>query len=95
MLATLIFTSGALSFLKGDLNGDDMIDNKDVVTLFRYVSGVKINCVKENCDINGDGAIDNKDVVALFKLVSGKPVDTDIMTKDDGDDTGDFGELHG
>ena len=55
---------------KGDTNGDGEIDNKDVVILFRYVSGGASGAVEENCDYNGDGAIDNKDVVALFRAVS-------------------------
>ena len=38
MLVSLIFTSGALAFLKGDMNSDDEIDNKDVVSLFRTLS---------------------------------------------------------
>lgn len=53
----------------GDCNGDGVIDNKDVVTLFRLVSGSvpEYNYVY---DVNGDGFIDNKDVVALFRSVS-------------------------
>ena len=63
----------------GDVNGDDELNNKDVVSLFRYVSGDK-NAVEDEsaCDINGDGGIDNKDVVSLFRAVSSNitPVET-------------------
>ena len=63
-------TSSASEFLIGDCNGDGETNNKDVVVLFRYVSGNKNAVVEENCDYNNDGNIDNKDVVALFRYIS-------------------------
>ena len=54
---------------KGDINGDGSVDNKDVVLLFRYVSGS--SAYDPLYDYNEDGAVDNKDVVALFRVVSG------------------------
>ncbi|MBQ7698872.1 MAG: dockerin type I repeat-containing protein [Clostridia bacterium] len=65
-LGTGIFAKG----IKGDTNGDGATDNKDVVTLFRYVSGITSGAVAENCDFNNDKEINNKDVVALFRAVS-------------------------
>lgn len=56
----------------GDCNGDGAVDNKDVVVLFRYVSGGKKVADESAYDFNGDGAVDNKDVVALFRAVSVK-----------------------
>ena len=56
--------------IKGDVNGDGLVDNKDVVTLFRYVSGSGKLANPDAADINGDGEINNKDVVALFRAVS-------------------------
>ena len=61
----------AAGALVGDVNGDGEVDNKDVVTLFRYVSG-GIKADDESAyDYNGDGEVDNKDVVSLFRYVSG------------------------
>ena len=57
--------------VSGDVNGDGETDNKDVVTLFRYVSSGGTSDLEKSCDINGDGMIDNKDVVTLFRAVSG------------------------
>ncbi|MBO4423791.1 MAG: dockerin type I repeat-containing protein [Clostridia bacterium] len=54
----------------GDVNGDGKINNKDVVLLFRRVSGDPAGAVEENCDFNGDGVVNNKDVVSLFRAVS-------------------------
>ena len=58
--------------MPGDCNGDTEINNKDIVTLFRYVSGGISVPDTSACDFNLDGAIDNKDVVALFRYVSEK-----------------------
>ena len=53
---------------KGDVNCDGEINNKDVVVLFRHVSGTKIRMFSAvAADFNSDGEIDNKDVVALFR----------------------------
>ena len=54
----------------GDVNGDGEIDNKDVVTLFRFLSGVKMTVALENCDFNKDGKVNNKDVTLLFRYLS-------------------------
>ncbi len=53
-----------------DINGDGYMDNKDVVALFRYVSGSEKLEDESLYDVNGDTAVDNKDVVALFRALS-------------------------
>ena len=62
------------SFLPGDVNGDGEVDNKDVVTLFRYLSGTDVTVNTVALDTNGDGEVDNKDVVVLFRYLSGADV---------------------
>ena len=66
-----VFTGVSITAkLAGDTNGDGETDNKDVVTLFRYVSGNTAGAAASACDFNGDGEINNKDVVDLFRAVS-------------------------
>ena len=61
----------AVEVLLGDVNGDGVVNNKDVVVLFRYVSDDDVEgFIDENADVNGDGKVNNKDVVALFRLAS-------------------------
>ena len=60
---------GSASALRGDCNGDGAVDNKDVVVLFRYVSGNESG-YDPIYDFNEDGAVDNKDVVALIRYIS-------------------------
>lgn len=55
----------------GDPTGDGQIDNKDVFSVFRYVSGTDENNVMDAAsDFDCDGEVNNKDVVALFRFVS-------------------------
>ena len=71
-------------FTPGDVNGDGEVDNKDVVALFRYVSGGNINVNEAALDINSDGDVNNKDVMVLFRRLSGSPVagETEEITAD-------------
>ena len=57
-------------YIPGDINGDGVVNNKDVVRLFRYLSGFEEPVVEAALDINGDGAVNNKDVVRLFQYLS-------------------------
>ena len=75
-------------FVPGDVNGDTEVDNKDIVALFRYVSGTNVSVNKKALDINGDGEVNNKDVTVLFRYVSGAPVTIA------GDDKEDYFETH-
>ena len=56
----------------GDVNGDHVVDAKDVTFLRRYlVGGWNVTIVEANCDINKDGAIDAKDVTFLRRYLVG------------------------
>lgn len=90
----------AAALLIGDADGDGEVNNKDVTTLFRYVSGTKVKCVAENCDINGDKEINNKDVVALFRKLSEMHTpETDepgmVNDESDNEDSGSFNDMFG
>ena len=50
------------------------MNNKDVVTLFRYVSDSNTACDEFAADVNNDGRLNNKDVVNLFRYISGGDV---------------------
>ena len=62
--------SNTSAVLQGDINGDGKVNNKDVVSLFRYVSSGAADGDPRVYDVTGDGKINNKDVVALFRAVS-------------------------
>ena len=60
--------------IAGDFNDDGKVDNKDVVALFRYLSGEGGGSGTSLAagDFNGDGKVNNKDVTLLYRYVSGK-----------------------
>ena len=54
---------------KGNVNGDDAVDIKDLVRLKKYFAGVCDEIVKTASDINGDEALDTNDLAALRGLL--------------------------
>lgn len=60
-----------IDHIPGDVNGDKEVNNKDVSTLFKYLSGWNVAVIASSLDINGDGEVNNKDVSTLFKYLSG------------------------
>ncbi len=70
VILSLLFAIGVFAAFKGDVNGDNEVNNKDVVTMFRYVSGSDRLDDESMYDHNGDHTVDNKDVVSLFRFVS-------------------------
>ncbi len=67
--AELIF----LNFDAGDINLDDSIDMKDVMTIRRIIAGIdeeQPDDVRYG-DTNGDGSLDMKDVLKLRRIVAG------------------------
>ena len=63
-----------LPFLPGDINGDGSVNNKDVIRLFRCVSGEDVKVNETALDVNGDGEVNNKDIAVLFRYLSGAPI---------------------
>lgn len=56
--------------LAGDINGDKSADNKDLLRLFKYLSGWDVDYVEAALDVNGDGNVNNKDFTRLFKALT-------------------------
>ncbi len=59
-------------YTPGDVNDDGAVNNKDVIMLFRYLSGAEVgeSFSLGACDPNGDKGFNNKDVVYLFNHIS-------------------------
>ena len=54
--------------VKGDINGDGVIDSTDVMALFNAInSGDDLDATV--ADVNGDGVIDARDVMALYSII--------------------------
>ena len=74
-LADDLLLTDAPEAVVGDVNEDGEANNKDVVTLFRYVSAGQKAEDETLYDFSGDGEVNNKDVVALFRYLSGSSAD--------------------
>lgn len=57
--------------ITGDLNCDNAMNMKDVLTLRKYIAGIRTKVNINTTDVNGDGAVNIKDVLKLRKLIAG------------------------
>ena len=56
------------SYIKGDINGDGCVNNKDATQILRYFANWNLTeLVEEALDTNGDGVISNKDATHLLR----------------------------
>ena len=56
--------------LKGDVDGNGVINMKDLATLQRYVNGWDVTINEANSDLDNSGSINMKDVAALQRLIN-------------------------
>jgi len=57
------------AYTPGDINGDGMVDNKDVIRLMRHLKYNDVEYVVDALDVNGDGEVGNKDVTRLMRYL--------------------------
>ena len=55
----------------GDVNDDDTINMKDVLSLRKFIAGIKTDYEPYSIDCNGDESINMKDVLFLRKFLAG------------------------
>ena len=59
-----------ITFIAGDVNGDESVDNKDLTRLFQHLSNWEAEVNEAALDVNGDDSVDNKDLTRLFQYLS-------------------------
>ena len=57
--------------LPGDVNGDGVVNNKDLGLLQRYINGWTVSIDLNAAEVSGDGAINNKDLGLLQRYING------------------------
>lgn len=55
----------------GDINGDDKVNNKDVLFLMQHLAGWNVSVNEPALDTNGDGKVNNKDALNLMQYLAG------------------------
>ena len=64
---------------KGDVNGDRMVDAKDIVYVINATMGHPLNGYDEEAaDLNGDGIVNEVDVVEISNIIMGKASDESL-----------------
>ena len=60
------------STLRGDVNGDGVVDSNDAVCILKYLAGFDVgNLQISNGDMNHDGIVDSNDAVRILKDLAG------------------------
>ena len=55
----------------GDVNGDGIVNSKDLTRLMKYIAGDPNAKLEGSGDINGDGTVNSKDLTRLMKVIAG------------------------
>ena len=59
-----------LSVVIGDVNGDELISNADVLMIYRYIYNSALYPLNEvAADVNGDGYVSNADVLKIYRYI--------------------------
>ena len=64
-----------VNYIKGDVNGDGKVNNRDAVRLMQYLAGWEVECVVPALDANGDGRVNNRDAVRIMQYLAGWEVE--------------------
>ncbi len=62
-----VVTEATSDHVPGDINGDGMVNNKDVIRLQKYLKDSSTTVNAAALDVNGDGKVNNKDLIRLTR----------------------------
>ena len=70
-----VYISGSVivaSYIPGDINGDEKVNNKDATFLLRYLAGWSVDGINTDAlDTDGSGTVNNKDATVLLRYLAG------------------------
>ncbi len=55
----------------GDVNGDCIVDGRNLLRLARFLAGQDVIIDEKAADMNGDGKVDGRDVLRLAEQLAG------------------------
>ncbi len=60
--------------IEGDSNGDGVVDLKDALAVFKYITGNKSNTLRDSIDVNSDNTVSIMDALLVIKHLLGSEV---------------------
>ena len=83
ILALAMVSAGAQSVKKGDANGDQVVDAKDVTEVSNAMMGNPSDkYIKDNADANSDAKVNAADVVTIINMIFTANLRLVILKKD-------------
>ena len=73
----------------GDINGDGVVNSKDLVRLMKVIADPDADIEAYGTDLNDDGKVNSKDLVRLMKIIADPDMYPDTSDSSDTDDTSD------
>jgi len=64
-----------IDYIKGDINGDGAVNNRDAVRLMQYLAGWDVEITEAAMDANGDGTVNNRDAIRIMQYLAGWEVE--------------------
>ena len=83
ILALAMVSAGAQSVKKGDANGDQVVDAKDVTEVSNALMGNPSGkYIKDNADANSDAKVNAADVVTIINMILNNNLRLVLLKKD-------------
>ena len=83
ILALAMVSAGAQSVKKGDANGDQVVDAKDVTEVSNALMGHPSGkYIKDNADANSDAKVNAADVVTIINMILNNNLRLVLLKKD-------------
>ena len=83
ILALAMVSAGAQSVKKGDANGDQVVDAKDVTEVSNALMGHPSDkYIKDNADANSDTKVNAADVVTIINMILNSNLRLVLLKKD-------------
>lgn len=67
IVGIILFAQKGPTALKGDVNGDGVVDSGDIIALKRIIEG--LDPPNPRADVNGDGKIDQADIDMVKQII--------------------------
>ena len=77
LLMLFCMSANAQKTLKGDVNGDGVVDNADIEEVTKIITGDSDN---PNGDVNGDGRVNVADIVNIVDIIENPPAANPVIT---------------